>query len=52
MHEYSGVDVLSLDDQQIKVKKGTTTISSIKKDDEQKKYSILVKDGEIFCFYY
>jgi hypothetical protein len=47
MHKYSGVDVICLDDQQIKSSKGTTNILEIKKDDEQKNYCIIIKNGEI-----
>jgi hypothetical protein len=47
MNKYSGVDVICLDDQQIKSSKGTTNILEIKKDDEQKNYCIIIKNGEI-----
>jgi hypothetical protein len=50
MHKYSGVDVIPLDNQQIKSSNGRTNVLSIKKEDEQKKYSIVIKDGERFCF--
>jgi hypothetical protein len=50
MHKYTGVDIISLDDQQIKSQKGTTNILLIKKDDEQKTYSLIVQDGEIVFF--
>jgi hypothetical protein len=52
MHKYTGVDIISLDDQQIKSQKGTTNILLIKKDDEQKKYSLIVQEGEIVCFFH
>jgi hypothetical protein len=47
MHKYSDVDIISLDDQQIKSRKGTTNVLLIKKEDEQKKYSLIVQDGKI-----
>ena len=50
MHKYTGVDVISLDDQQIKSEKGTTNVLLIKKDDEQKKFSLIVQDGEIVIY--
>jgi len=51
MHKYTGVDIISLDDQQIKSQKGTTNVLLIKKDDEQKTYSLIVQDGEIVFFF-
>lgn len=48
MHKYSGVDVISLDNQQIKTSNGTTNTLLVKKEDEQKKYSIVINDGENF----
>jgi hypothetical protein len=52
MHKYSGVDIIFLDDQQIKSSKGTTYVLLIKKDDEQKTYSLIIQDGEIVCFFF
>jgi hypothetical protein len=48
MHEYSNVDVIQLDDKQLKDQKGNTNILSIKKDLD-KSYSIFVKGG-MTCF--
>ncbi|CAF1282644.1 unnamed protein product [Adineta steineri] len=45
MHKYSDVDVICLDDQQIKSSKGTKHILEIKKEDQQRKYFIVIKDG-------
>jgi alpha-acetolactate decarboxylase len=42
MHEYSNVEVISLDDQQFKDRKGSAKVLSIKKDSDNS-YSILVK---------
>jgi hypothetical protein len=50
MHEYSNVEVILLDDQQLKDQKGNKNVLSIKKDSE-KSYSILVKGGNIFLFF-
>jgi hypothetical protein len=50
MHKYSNVHIISLDDQQIKNSKGPNNILLTKKEDEQKKYSLIVQDGEIVCF--
>jgi len=47
MHEYSNVEIIQLDDKQLKDRKGNANILSIQKDSE-KSYSILVKGGEIF----
>lgn len=47
MHEYSNVEVIPLDDQQLKDRKGSATVLSIKKDSENS-YSILIKGGKIF----
>lgn len=44
MHEYSGVKVVPLNDQQVP---GSPTTVSIEKDDQQKKYSLRLKDGEM-----
>jgi hypothetical protein len=52
MHKYTGVDIISLNDQQIKNEKGTTNILLIKKDDQQKKYSLIFQDGEIVCLFF
>lgn len=49
MHEYSNVEVILLDDQQLKDQKGNKNVLSIKKDSE-KSYSILVKGGNIFLY--
>ncbi len=49
MHEYSNVEVILLDDQQLKDQKGNKNVLSIKKDSE-KSYSILVKGGNIFVY--
>jgi hypothetical protein len=49
MHEYSNVEVILLDDKQLKDQKGSKNVLSIKKDSE-KSYSILVKDGKIFIY--
>ena len=46
MHKYSNVDIISLDDQQFKNSKGTSNVLLTKKEDEQKKYSLIVQDGE------
>ena len=48
MHKYSGVDVISLDNQQIKSSNATTNTLLVKKEDEQKKYSIVINNGENF----
>lgn len=48
MHQYSSVDVISLDDQQIKNEKVTINILLSKEDSEQKKYALTVKDGNLF----
>ncbi|CAF0798860.1 unnamed protein product [Adineta ricciae] len=45
MHQYSGVDVVFLDDQQNKFSKGATNSLEIKKDAEQKKYCVAIKNG-------
>lgn len=47
MYKYTGVDIISLDDQQIKYEKGSSNILSIKKDDQQKKYLLILQDGKI-----
>jgi hypothetical protein len=52
MHKYSDVDIISLDDQQIKNEKGRKNVVLIKKDDEQKKYLLIVQDGEILGYYF
>ena len=44
MHEYSGVKIIPLNDQQVP---GSPTRVSIEKDDQQKQYSLRLKDGEI-----
>jgi hypothetical protein len=46
MHEYSNVEVIPLDDQQLKDQKGSAKVLSIKKDSDNS-YSILVKGGKI-----
>ena len=45
MQRYSNVDVICLDDRQIKAQKGTLNILLRV---EQKKYAILVNEGKIF----
>lgn len=45
MHKYSNVDVISLHDQQLKSSKGPANGLIIKKEDEQKQYSLIVQDG-------
>lgn len=50
MHEYSNVEVISLDDKQSNDQKGNTNDISIQKDSE-KSYSILVKGGEKTFFF-
>ena len=49
MHKYSNVDFISLDEQQIKSPKGPINILLTKKEDEQRKYSLIIQDGEIIC---
>jgi hypothetical protein len=51
MHEYSNVEVISLDDQQFKDRKGSAKVLSIKKDSDNS-YSILVKGGKDFFLDY
>ena len=46
MHQYSGVDVVFLDDPQNKCSKGATNSLEIKKDAEQKKYCVAIKSGK------
>jgi hypothetical protein len=46
MHEYSNVEVIPLDDQQLKDQKGSAKVLSIKKDSDNS-YSIIVKGGKI-----
>lgn len=48
MHKYSNVDVISLHDQQLKSSKGPANGLIIKKEDEQKQYSLIVQDGKSF----
>jgi len=45
MHEYANVEIIPLDDQQAKDRKGKAKVLSIKKDSD-KTYSILVKENE------
>ncbi|CAF0936641.1 unnamed protein product [Rotaria sordida] len=45
MHQYSSVDVISLDDQQVKNEKIQINVLLITENNEQKKYAILVKNG-------
>ncbi|UJR24979.1 hypothetical protein I4U23_006342 [Adineta vaga] len=45
MHQYLGVDVTFLNDEQIKCSKGALNSLEIKKDDEQKKYCVIIKNG-------
>lgn len=48
MNKYTGVDIISLDDQKIISQKNSTNILSIKKDDDQqKKYSLILQNGKI-----
>jgi hypothetical protein len=50
MHEYSNVEVVPLDDQQIKDQKGSAKVLSIKKESDSS-YSILVKGGKSVLFF-
>lgn len=45
MHKFCNVDVISLGDQQIKGSSGTKHDIVIKQENEQKKYSLTVHDG-------
>jgi hypothetical protein len=47
MHKYSNVSIILLDDQQIKISKGTNNVLLTKKEDEQNKYSLMIQDGKI-----
>jgi histone-arginine methyltransferase CARM1 len=50
MHKYSNVSVILLDDQQIKLSKGTNNVLLTKKEDEQNKYSLMIQDGTSTIF--
>ena len=47
MHKYLNIELISLDDLQIKSSKGTSTVVLTKKEDEPKKYSLIVQTGLI-----
>lgn len=46
MQKYLNIELISLDDLQIKSSKGTTLVLT-KKENEQKKYSLIVQTGLI-----
>ena len=51
MYEYSNVDVICLDDQQVKVQKGIINVLFNREDGEQnKKYALVVSDGKRYTF--
>lgn len=52
MHQYASVDIMSLDDQQLKYEKAKINVLLGKEDKEQKHYIITIKDGEIFRLLY
>ena len=46
MHDYSDVDIVPLHEQAIKLPKESKTSLSIRREDKQKTYSLIVKDGK------
>lgn len=46
MHDYSNVDVIPLSGQQIKTDKRSTTILSLNRENDGKKFSLHLKDGK------
>lgn len=47
MHQYSNVDAVTLNDQQVKNEKVTIDILSLQEASDKKTYAVLVKDGMV-----